>query len=61
MSYVFDTSPLLTLHRNYYRGVFTTLWAGFDKLVADGKILSTREVLRENTRNKHRVARELGE
>lgn len=47
MSYVFDTSPLSTLHRNYYRGVFTTLWAGFDKLVEDDKILSTREVLRE--------------
>ena len=47
MSYVFDTSPLSTLHRNYYRSVFTTLWAGFDKLVEDRRILSTREVLRE--------------
>jgi hypothetical protein len=47
MSYVFDTSPLSALFRNFYRNVFRTLWEGFDALVASGKILSTREVLRE--------------
>lgn len=47
MSYAFDTSPLSTLFRNYYRTVFRTLWQGFDQLVSDGEILSTREVLRE--------------
>jgi hypothetical protein len=47
MSYAFDTSALSTLFRNYYRTVFRSLWAGFDALVADDKVLSTREVLRE--------------
>jgi hypothetical protein len=45
--YVFDTSPLSTLFRNYYRKRFPTLWANFDSLVAAGRIVSTREVLRE--------------
>ena len=47
MSYVFDNSPLSALFKNYYRGVFRTLWQDLDTLVADGQILSTREVLRE--------------
>ena len=47
MSYAFDTSPLSTLFRNYYRNVFPSLWQGFDQLVVNGAILSTREVLRE--------------
>lgn len=47
MIYVFDTSPLSTLFRNYYRNVFRSLWQGFDALVDAGSILSTREVLRE--------------
>jgi Domain of unknown function (DUF4411) len=47
MSYAFDTSGLSALFRNYYRSVFRTLWTGFDQLVANGKIISTREVLRE--------------
>ena len=42
MSYAFDTSPLSTLFRNYYRSVFRSLWEGFDDLVANGDILSTR-------------------
>jgi hypothetical protein len=45
--YVFDTSPLLTLFRTFYRRRFPTLWAQFDALVEDGSIVSTREVLRE--------------
>jgi hypothetical protein len=47
VSYVFDNSPLSALFRNYYRSVFRTLWAGFDALVNNGQVLSTREVLRE--------------
>jgi hypothetical protein len=45
--YVFDTSPLSTLFKNYYRKRFPSLWANFDGLVEDGYIVSTREVLRE--------------
>ena len=47
MSYCFDTSPLSALFRNYYRGVFKTLWKDFEELVEEGNILSTREVSRE--------------
>ena len=47
MTYVFDNSPLSALFKSYYRGVFPTLWQGFDTLVDDGQILSTREALRE--------------
>lgn len=47
MSYAFDTSPLSALFKNYYRRRFPTLWEKFDALVADGQLLSTREVLRE--------------
>jgi hypothetical protein len=47
MSYAFDTSPLSALFRNYYRNVFRSLWDGFDELVVSGKVLCTREVLRE--------------
>lgn len=45
--YVFDTSPLSALFKSYYRGRFPTLWERFDQLVADGAIVSTREVARE--------------
>lgn len=47
MRYAFDTSPFTTLFKNYYRGVFKSLWIGFDELVAEGRIISTREVKRE--------------
>jgi hypothetical protein len=47
MSYVFDNSPLSVLFQNYYRKTFRTLWERFDGLVADGRLVSTREVLRE--------------
>lgn len=45
--YVFDNSPLSVLFRNYYRSRFPSLWDRFDALVADGRIVSTREVYRE--------------
>lgn len=47
MIYVFDTSPLSTLFRNYYPTIFKSLWADFNDLVGNSRILSTREVLRE--------------
>jgi hypothetical protein len=47
MSYVFDNSPLSVLFKNFYRNTFRTLWENFDTLVADGRIVSTREALRE--------------
>jgi hypothetical protein len=45
--YIFDTSPLLALFRNYYRRHFPSLWAKFDALVDNGSIISTREVFNE--------------
>ncbi len=47
MRYVFDNSPLSVLFKNFYRSTFRTLWENFDALVADGRIVSTREALRE--------------
>ena len=45
--YVFDTSPLSSLFKNFYRSRFPTLWARFDVLIAEGRITSSREVQRE--------------
>jgi len=45
--YVFDTSPLSGLFKNYYRRRFPSLWANFDKLVAGGELVSCRETYRE--------------
>jgi len=45
--YVFDNSPLSVLFKNYYPKRFPSLWAQFDALVANGDIVSTREVMRE--------------
>jgi len=47
MSYVFDNSPLSVLFKNFYRNTFRSLWDNFDRLVAEGRIVSTREALRE--------------
>jgi len=47
MSYVFDNSPLSVLFKNFYRNTFRSLWEHFDALVVDGRIVSTREALRE--------------
>lgn len=46
MLYIFDTSSLTVLNA-FYPDTFPTFWERFDQLVADGKVLSTREVLRE--------------
>src|SRR6185312_561596 len=45
--YVFDTSPLSTLFKNYYPRRFPTLWKNFDALVGGGQLVSTREAHRE--------------
>ncbi|MYD97906.1 MAG: DUF4411 family protein [Gammaproteobacteria bacterium] len=45
--YVFDTTPLSSLFRNYFRSAFPTLWRRLDQLIADGSLTSTREVRRE--------------
>lgn len=47
MTYVFDTSPLQVIFKNYYRRRFPTLWGNFDSIVEEGRLVSTREVLRE--------------
>lgn len=47
MTYVFDTSPLSTLFRNFYPSRFPTLWQNFDELIGSDSITSTREVARE--------------
>jgi hypothetical protein len=47
MTYCFDNSPLSALFKNYYPARFPSLWGKFDGLVEEGKLISTREVLRE--------------
>jgi uncharacterized protein DUF4411 len=47
MTYIFDTSPLSHLFNSYYVSRFPTLWDNFANLIDGGKIISTREVLRE--------------
>jgi hypothetical protein len=55
--YVFDTSPFSTLFKNYYRSRFPSLWTLFDEMIADGRIISTREVGREIADGPVEVAR----
>lgn len=45
--YALDTSVISTLHKNFYRRTFKSLWEAFDAMVAAGQFTSTREVLRE--------------
>ena len=47
MKYVFDTSPFVSLFKNFYPSTFVTLWQTFDVLIDAGDIVSTREVYRE--------------
>ncbi len=46
MVYVFDTSSFIVL-KHYYRPTFESVWLGIEKLVADGLLISTREVFNE--------------
>ncbi len=45
--YILDTNTLSQLFRFYYRDNFPSLWTKFNQLVMNGRILSTREVMRE--------------
>ena len=47
MTYIFDTGPISTLFRNFYKSVFPTLWGNFDALVDGGSILSVKEASKE--------------
>lgn len=47
MTYVFDTNAFSQLFHSFYPDRFPTLWANFDRLVANGSVTSTREVYRE--------------
>jgi predicted transcriptional regulator len=47
MIYVFDTSAFVSLFKSFYRERFPSLWSKFDQMVADTRIVSTREVGRE--------------
>ena len=46
MIYVFDTSAFIVL-KNFYPATFATLWNRIDALVANGTIVSVREVFNE--------------
>ena len=47
MIYIFDTSPLSVLFRNYYQRRFPSFWSRFRETTRSGHALSTREVRRE--------------
>jgi len=47
MIYVFDTSAFVSLFSNFYPSRFPTLWSMFDQMIANDRIVSTREVGRE--------------
>jgi|SRR5690606_21856294 len=44
--YVFDTGPFIDL-KHYPHDVFATLWGHFDRLIQNGHVISSTEVLRE--------------
>jgi hypothetical protein len=46
MIYVLDTSSLIVL-KNYYRTTFPSLWTGIEQMIANGTLVSTREVFNE--------------
>jgi hypothetical protein len=48
VTYIFDANALITL-KNFYPARFTTLWTKLDQAVAEGKVLSVREVYNEVT------------
>jgi len=47
MIYVFDTSTLIDLFRNFYRNRFPSLWEKFDQAVNAKNIISVREGFNE--------------
>jgi hypothetical protein len=53
--YIFDNGPFSKL-KHYYPTVFKSVWAGLDRLVSDGELISTKEVwteLENGEPNKH--------
>jgi len=54
LTYVFDNCAFSKL-KHYYPSVFNTLWKGLDQLVADGSLVSTREVWNELQRGEPNV------
>ncbi len=46
MIYVFDTSAFVDL-KAFFPGTFRSLWKSLDEMVADGSLVSVREVKRE--------------
>lgn len=46
MIYVFDTSSIRAL-QHFFPTIFQSVWAGIDRLVAEGRLISTREVFNE--------------
>lgn len=49
MVYIFDSSPLIHLFKNYYLTRFPSLWAKFDEMVECSQIVSVEEVYKELT------------
>jgi hypothetical protein len=50
MTHIFDTSAFVELN-SYYPDIFPAFWQQFNQAVADGDIVSTREVMRELERH----------
>jgi len=57
--YVFDTSPLSLLFRNFYRSRFPTLWEKFDELIVEKRIVSRTscKTLRSGELHRERATR----
>ena len=47
MTYIFDTSSLVVLFRNFYPDNFPSLWKKFNHSVSKGQYLSVKEVKQE--------------
>jgi len=45
--YIFDSGSLINLFKHFYLDRFPSLWEKFDLLIADGRIVSVKEVFRE--------------
>ncbi len=47
MKYVFDSNSFIDLFNHYYQDRFPTLWKNFHTIVAEGRLVSVREVFNE--------------
>ena len=56
MKYCIDTSSLLLAQRAYPAKIFPMVWAQLEKLISDGRLISSEEVLRELDRVEDTVA-----